>query len=134
MKKILTAFCLSLFLSVAAFGGESKKLFSVAGVDVLFPTVPDAVYLFDLQTDTSLGGVEGDVLHYKDLAGTVGVVTEGEGNGIPYVGLDYKVGNLLGLENVRVGGFYFRDFDNGSNHAGVKATVDLFSIIKGLVN
>lgn len=119
---------MTLGLLVNQTGFTGTRLFGIGPVDVLLPTKTKAVFLYDLQTDTSFGGVEVDIAKYKKLTGTVGLaatVERGDIEGSPYVGLDYDFGSVMGIDWLRIGGFYYRDFKLGNNHGGFKTSAEL---------
>lgn len=97
-------------------------------------TVPwqnvNVVYLYDFNGKRSLMGGESVVATLWRLQGTVGAVTDIDGNGSPFVGgnlwFDNPVPQLAILNQVKPGVFGGYDWNRGASIFGIKAAMPLF--------
>ena len=81
------------------------------------------VYLYDFVNDTNLLGGETDVVSFKELTGTIGAVTDVEGQGTPFIGLDYDMPDSFFGQRLRFGAFIGYDWNQEEKRAGIKASM-----------
>lgn len=124
MKKLLIAICFALMVGSAK--AEPLKFdFGPLTLNVPLTSV-SVVHLYDFGNDKNLLGGETPVIEFKGLRGTIGAVTDVDGLGTPFVGLDYELPESYIAGRIRFGAYIGYDFNQDERRAGVKSSVLIF--------
>ena len=128
MKKML----FGLMLLAAGPAGAFQTTYNLGDFQLKLPlSNVSGVYLYDFFALESLAGAETPIVSYRNLTAIVGVVTDLDGfqgrAGVPFVGAHVDAPAGLFSENFTIGLFIGRDFRNGSNIGGIKASLLLWN-------
>lgn len=125
LKKAGVVVCLLLGLISNAKAVDTKVSFG--SLDLVLPFVQaEGVYLYDVIGKRGLAGVETIVAKYKKIEAGVGVVTNYELEGAPFLGLRYLVPSGIFKDSFYIGIWGGRDFRRSEYQFGLKASVPLW--------
>lgn len=112
-------------LASPAMGADLKV--SVGALDLQVPFAQtEAVYLYDVLGKRGLVGAETIVAAIKGIEASVGVVTDADLDGAPFLGVRRLVPSGVLRDSLYVGVWLGRDFRNDAYQAGIKASVALW--------
>lgn len=126
MKKTMFLAVL-LFCSCLTAHATEKTLFKAGRLKVYVPmTAAKVAYLYDLVNSKPLAGIETAVSSYKKFFVTFGAVTDVDGHGTPYIGIETPLSRKFIEGKVTVGAWGGKDTNANKWRAGVKASLPIF--------
>lgn len=130
MKKLLFSLLVLGCLAVGVKAEESAgAYFKWGDLEFTYPLAnTSAICLYDLWTGQGLVGAKTRLVKWLRLNGNFGAVTSFEANGMPFLSLDFDWAGIITDETklAKLGIWVGRDFKENENHAGVKASVQIW--------
>lgn len=131
MKKPLPKLAFLLLAAVVFLAGAPARAgdlaVSVGALDLKLPFAQtEAVYLYDVLGKRGLVGGETIVAAIKGIEGSIGVVTDADLDGAPFIGVRRLVPAGMLRDSLYLGIWCGRDFRRNEYQAGLKASVQLW--------